>query len=289
MNRTAPAVATRRGKTNEAAKGLMSIHPTAIIDPRAEIDPTADIGPFVVIDGPVVVGARTRVMARAFLTGETRIGAENVIHVGAVIGYEPQHLGYDGAPSRLRIGDRNVFREHSEVNRSWQADGETVVGDDNYLMSHAHIAHDCRIGNRTVIASGALVAGHAEVADQAFVSGNCVVHQHVRIGRLALLRGLTRVGRDVPPYCIASDTNQLSGLNLVGLRRSGLASERIRVLRRAYVRLFRGRRNLRLAMAEIEAQPPTPEVQELLDFIRGSRRGVCAGRGAAEDDEEKGP
>ena len=258
----------------------MPIHATAIVDPRAEIDPTADVGPFVVIDAPVILGAGTRVMAHAFLTGNTRIGRDNVIHVGAILGHEPQHLGYRGEPSGLRIGDRNVFREHSEVHRSWQGDGETVIGDDNYLMSHAHIAHDCHVGNRTLIASGALVAGHAEVADQAFISGNCVVHQHVRIGRLALLQGLAGVGLDVPPFCVAAGVNTLSGLNLVGLRRAGLASERIHALRRAYARLFRGRRNLRLAIAEVEAEPRTPEIDELLAFIRGSRRGICRGRDA---------
>lgn len=263
----------------------MAIHPTAIVDPRAEIDPSADIGPYVVIDGPVIIGARTRVMAHVFLTSNTRIGDDNVLHPGAVIGDEPQHLGYRGAESAVRIGDRNVFREHTEVQRSWQAGEETVIGDDNYLMSHAHVGHDCRLGNRIIVASGALMGGHVEIADQAFISGNSVVHQHVRVGRLALLRGLTRVSRDVPPYCIAGDTNELSGLNVIGLRRSGLANERIRALRRTYLRLFRGRRNLRLAMAEIEEAERTPEIDELLEFIRTSRRGVCAGRGAAATDE----
>jgi UDP-N-acetylglucosamine acyltransferase len=223
----------------------MAIHPTAIVDPRAEIDPTAEVGPFVVVEGPVVVGPGTRILAHGFLTGDTRIGRDNVIHVGAVIGHEPQHLGYTGAPTALRIGDRNVFREHSEVHRGWQEGSATTIGDDNYVMSQGHIGHDCRLGDRNILASGALLGGHVELVEQVFVGGGAVVHQHVRVGRLALLRGLTRVSRDVPPFCVASFTNAVSALNAIGLRRAGLPAARIRALRRAFARLFHGRHNLR--------------------------------------------
>ena len=175
----------------------MPIHPTAIIDPRAEVDPSAEIGPYVVIDGPVRVGTGTRVLARAYLTGATVIGRDNVIHAGAVIGDAPQLIGFGGGPTPLRIGDRNVIRENCEVHRASTADGATLIGDDNFLMSHCHVGHDSRIGNRVIVATGAMLGGHVEVADQVFISGNCVVHQFVRIGRLALLRGLSRTSRDV--------------------------------------------------------------------------------------------
>jgi UDP-N-acetylglucosamine acyltransferase len=266
------------------------IHPTAVVDARAEIDPTADVGPFVVIDGPVRLGPRTRVMAGAFLTGDTVIGADNVIHPGAVLGHEPQDLAYRDAPTGLRIGDRNVFREHSEVHRATQADTWTELGDDNYLMSRAHVAHNCRIGSRTIVASGALLAGHVVLGDLAFVSGNCVVHQHVRIGRLAILRGLSRTSRDVPPFAIMDGTHTVRGLNRVGLRRAGFDRERIRALATAFRLLFRVRTNLRRALARVEAEVHSPDVDELLAFIRASRRGVAMGpaRGStsvADDDE----
>ena len=255
----------------------MPIHATAVIDPRAEIDPTADIGPYVVVDGPVRVGARTRVMAHAFLTGDTALGADNVIHPGAILGHEPQDLAYRNAPTGLRIGDRNVVREHAEIHRATQEGTLTVVGCDNYLMSHAHIAHNCRVGDRTIICSGALVAGHVEVHDQAFVSGNCVVHQHVRIGRLAILRGLSRTSRDVPPFSIMDGTHTVRGLNRVGLRRSGFDVERIRDLLTAFRILFRTRLNLREAIARVEAEVRSPDVDELLAFIKAARRGVAMG------------
>ncbi len=266
----------------------MPIHPTAVVDPCAEIDPAADVGPYVVIDGPVHVGARTRIMAHAFLTGDTRMGVENVIHPGAIIGHEPQDLAYRGAPTGLRIGDRNVVREHAEIHRATQEGTLTLVGSDNYLMSHAHVAHNCRIGDRTIICSGALVAGHAEVADLAFVSGNCVVHQYVRIGRLAILRGLSRTSRDVPPFCIMDGTHTVRGVNRVGLRRAGFDAARIRTIATAFRILFRVRTNLREALARVEAEvSSTPDLEELLAFIRAAKRGVAMGpgRGAAADDE----
>jgi len=254
----------------------MPIHPTAIIDPRAEIDPAADIGPFVVIDGPASIGAGTRVLAQTVITGRTILGRDNVIHPGSVIGHEPQDTGYAGRDTALRIGDRNVLREHCEIHRGSKTE-ETVIGDDNYLMSQSHVGHDCRLGSRIIMATGATLGGHVEVADQAYISGNCVVHQFVRIGRLALMRGLSRAARDVPPFCISDGTHTLRGINRIGLRRAGFSAEQIRAIQRAFAVLFRTRRNLRLALEEIESQPCSEEVRYLLDFIRNSKRGVAAG------------
>ena len=267
----------------------MSIHPTAVIDPRASLDPSAEIGPYVVIDGPVRVGPRTRVMAGAYLTGpRTEIGADNVIHPGAVIGHEPQDLAFKDIPTGLRIGDRNVFREHSEVHRATQPDTWTEIGDDNYLMSHAHIAHNCRVGRRVIVCSGALVAGHVVLEDLSFLSGNCVVHQHVRVGQLAILRGLSRASRDVPPFCIMDGTHTVRGINRIGLRRTGFDAARIRALTTAFRILLRVRTNLAQAVARVEIEVRSPDVDTLLAFIRSSRRGVAMGPGigGSEADEE---
>ena len=159
------------------------------------------------IDGPVRIGARTRILAGAYLTGRTQLGADNVVHPGAVIGHEPQDLAYAGAPTGLRIGDRNVFREHTEVHRGTQPETWTEIGDDNYLMSQVHVGHNCRLGHRVIMATGAVLGGHVVVDDQAFISGNCVVHQHCRVGQLAIMRGLSRASRDVPPFAIMDETH----------------------------------------------------------------------------------
>ena len=255
----------------------MAIHPTAVISPQADIDPGVDIGPYVVIDGAVRVGRGTRILAHAVLTGWTEIGQDNEIHMGAVIGHVPQDVSYSGAKSFLRIGHRNIIREHSQIHRGTQADSATVIGNDNYLMQHAHVAHNCRLGDHTIIAGGALLAGYVEVADRAFVSGNCVVHQFVRIGTLALLRGLSRTSRDVPPFCIMDGTHTVRGLNVVGLRRAGFSRERIAALRRAFATLFRQRGNMRHQVERLLETDPSQDVRALLDFIQNSERGVCFG------------
>jgi UDP-N-acetylglucosamine acyltransferase len=255
----------------------MPIHPTAIVDRRATIEATAEIGPYVVIDGPVVVGAGTRVLSHAVLTGRTTIGRDNVIHMGAVVGHTPQDFSYTDAPTGLSIGDRNVIREHAELHRATSLEQPTTIGDDNYVFARAHVAHDCQLGNRILVASGAMLAGHVHVDDQAFISGNCVVHQYVRIGRLALLRGLSRTSRDVPPYCLMDGTHTVRGVNRVGLRRAGFDAAQIRAIQRAFAILFRTRRNLRTALAELQAGPTTAEVSHLIEFIASSKRGVCMG------------
>lgn len=265
----------------------MAIHPTALVDRRAEIDASADIGPYVVVDGPVVVGAGTRVLAHAVLNGHTTIGRDNVIHMGAVVGHEPQDVNYKGAPTGVRIGDRNIVREHAEIHRGTSVEHPTSIGDDNFFLSQSHVAHDCQLGNRIILATGATLGGHVHVGDLVFVSGNCVVHQHVRIGRLALLRGLSRASRDVPPFCIMDETHVVRGVNRVGLRRAGFSAEQTRAVQRAFAMLFRTRRNLRQAMAEVEAGPISAEVAEVLEFIRSSKRGVCFGpRGSSAQSDE---
>lgn len=263
------------------------IHRTAIVDARAEIDATAEIGALAVIEGSVRIGPRTRVLARAVITGGAELGADNVVHYGAVLGDVPQDVAFTGTDSFLRIGDGNVFREHATVHRGTKPGTETVIGDRSYFMQNSHVAHNCRIGNDAIVAGGALLSGYVELGDRGFVSGNCVVHQFVRIGRLALLRGLSRTSRDVPPFCIMDGTHTVRAINLVGLRRAGFSVEATRAVRNAFKVLFLRRRNLRQALAEVEAATTTAEVREMVEFIRASKRGVCVGaRGAAADAED---
>ena len=254
------------------------IHPTAVVSAEASIDPAALIGPYVVIEGPVRIGAGTLVMAHAVLRGATEIGERNVIHPGVVLGGEPQDLAFDGAETFLRIGNDNVFREHAQAHRGTIAGSATVIGAGNYFMQNAHVAHNCRIGNHTIVAGGALLAGHVELADRAFVSGNCVVHQHVRIGTLALMRGLSRTSRDVPPFCVVDGTHTVRGVNVVGLRRAGFTPERVAAIRRAVAALFGRPTHLGRALARLESTETTADVRHLIEFIRGSKLGVCVAR-----------
>ncbi len=256
----------------------MSIHPTAVIDPRAQIHADCEIGPYAVVEGPVKIAGGTRVMAHATILGWTEIGEENEIHPGAVLGGAPQDKAYAGAETYLKIGRRNIFREHVQAHRGTAPGSSTIIGDGNYLMATAHVGHNCRLGADIVLANGALLAGHVEVGDGAFISGNCVVHQFVRVGKLALMRGLSGASRDVPPYAIMDWQHTVRGVNSVGLKRAGLDERSIRALKEAFRVLFRKGRNLSLALRELEIKEDlTPEVLSLLEFIRSSKRGVCFG------------
>jgi UDP-N-acetylglucosamine acyltransferase len=254
------------------------IHSSAVIRGDVELDSGVEIGPFCLLDGRIRIGAGTRLIGHVTLLGETEIGAGNVIHPNVVIGDEPQELAYRGGPRRVRIGARNVFREGVTINRGSEHGDATIIGDDNFFMQNAHAAHDCRVGNATIIAGGALLAGWVEVGDRALVSGNCVVHQYVRIGRLAMMRGLSRTSRDVPPFCIMDLTHTLRGINIVGLRRAGVDANSIRALRKAFATVFGLRQNLKSALERLEMEEPHPaEVNELIAFVRASKRGVAFG------------
>ena len=256
----------------------MSVHPTAMIDPRAEIDAAAEIGPYVVVDGPVKIKRRTRIMAHAYITGWTEVGEGNEIHPGAVLGDAPQDLAYRGEESYLRIGDRNIFREHVQLHRGTAPASSTVIGNDNFLMAGSHVAHNCKLGDHVVLANGALLGGYVEVGDRAFISGHCVVHQFVRVGELSLMRGLSGVSKDVPPYSIVDWQHRVRGVNSVGLKRAGFDERRIREIKEAFRLLFRKGRNLSLAVKEIESRENnSADVLALLEFIKSSKRGVCFG------------
>jgi len=256
----------------------MAIHPTAIIDPRAEVDPEVEIGPYVVIDGLARIQRGTRIMAHAVVTGWTEIGEDNEIHPGAILGDAPQDKAYRGEESYLKIARHNVFREYVQVHRGTAAGSSTVIGNGNYLMAGAHVGHNCRLGDHIVLANGALLGGYVEVGDHAFISGNCVVHQFVRVGEFSLMRGLSGASRDVPPYAIVDWQHRVRGVNIVGLRRAGFDGAAIREIKEAFRILFRKHRNLSLAIREIESNGKvSPEVTTLLEFIKGSKRGVCVG------------
>ncbi len=231
----------------------MSIHRAAIVDPKSEIDSGVEIGPYVVIEGQVKIKRGTRVMAHAYLTGCTEIGEDNEIHPGAVLGGAPQDVAYKGQETYLRIGNNNIIREHVQIHRGTAAGSSTLIGDNNFLMATAHVGHNCRLGSN-------------------------VVHQFVRIGAYALMRGLSGTSRDVPPFAIIDWQHTVRGVNVVGLKRAGFDAPRIRQIREAFRILFRKERNLALAVKEVEASnKASQDVVALLDFIKTSKRGVCFG------------
>jgi UDP-N-acetylglucosamine acyltransferase len=264
------------------------IHPTAIINPKAKLDATVQVGPFAVIDAGVELGANCVVGPHVYLTGLTTIGAGNRFHAGCVIGDAPQDLKYQNEPTRLRIGDQNVFREHVTIHRSNKTAEDTVVGSHNFFMANSHVAHNCAIGDHVILANGALLGGHAVVQDRAFISGNCLVHQFTRVGTLALMQGGAGISQDLPPFTIAQRINEICGLNVIGLRRAGFTAEQRLELKRLYQLLFRSGKNLRTALAEAQEKFSSAPARVLLEFLAGAKHGVCAdtGRADAENEDE---
>ena len=252
---------------------------------KQSLDSTVRVGPYAVIDEGVELGAHCVVGPHVYLTGVTTIGTHNQFHAGCVIGDAPQDLKYDGAPTRLRIGDRNVFREHFTAHRATRPDGETIIGAQNFFMANSHIAHNCVIGDHVILANGALLGGHAVVQDRAFISGNCLVHQFTRVGTLAIMRGGAAISKDLPPFTVALRDNEICGLNALGLRRAGFTSEQRLELKRLYHALFRSGKNLGAALAEARKGFSGAAAKTVLDFVAAAKRGICCDVGGGSDGE----
>ena len=252
------------------------VAPTARVHPGAVIGPDVEIGEYCVIEQDVSIGEGTRLEPYVYVKPWTTLGAGNRISAGTVLGTDPLDKAFAGERSYLRIGSHNIIREHYTISRGTEPESVTVIGDHNYIMTSGHIAHDCRIGSHTVICSCALVAGYVEIEDGAFVSGGVVIHQHSRIGRLAMIGGNTRVNQDVPPFFLYTEFNVTPrGLNLVGLRRAGFKPEDIRALKRAYHLLFRSKLKQEDALAAIEREVGNEHTRHLVEFVRRSKRGIC--------------
>ena len=253
------------------------IHPTAIVSSEADVGASVEIGPYVVVDGPVTIGADCRISPHVYLVGPMVIGRANRIGAGTVIGTDPQHGGYRGEPSRTEIGDENIFREHVTVHRGSHVEGYGVtrIGNNNYFMAHSHVAHDCKVGSHCILVNGALMGGHAEIQDRVLLSGNTTVHQFVRMGRLSMIMGLEGVGVDVPPFFTVKNHRSLLGVNVVGMRKAGIPSADIAIVRKAYHILYRSNLLQKQAVQLLaDTLGEHPLIAEMLDFIRSSKRGV---------------
>jgi UDP-N-acetylglucosamine acyltransferase len=271
---------------NAAFKGSVSslIHPSAIVDKSAEIDPTVEIGPHVIIEGGVKIGRGTKILANAYICRNTVIGEDNSIHMGVIVGHEPQHLGYRGQPTGVIIGDKNIIREYVTIHRAYYENTNTVIGDSNFFMATSHVAHDCRVGSNVVIGNGSLLAGHTEVQDRVTISGNVAIHQFVRIGRLAMIGGLSKIVKDIPPFMMVDGQSELCGINVIGLRRNGLAAQQRDQVKSAYKIIYRSGLSVSNAVKELRSRfGDSPEINEIVLFIEGSVRGISKhSRGSAE-------
>ena len=255
---------------------MANISPLAYVHPEAVIGENVEIGPFVYIDRNVVIGDDNVIMPNANILYGSRIGNGNTIFPGAVIGAVPQDLKFRGEETTAEVGDNNTIRENVTINRGTAAKGKTVVGSGNLLMEGVHVAHDTIVGNGCIIGNQTKFAGEVIVDDFAVISSTVLVHQFCRIGSYVMIQGGCRVLKDVPPYIMAGrDQLTYCGLNLVGLRRRGFTNEQIDTIHQAYRYIYQSGLNTTMALERIrETMAMTPEVEYIVSFVEGSKRGI---------------
>jgi len=247
----------------------MAVHPSAVIEKGAQIDSSATVGPLCVVGPQVVLGAGVVLKSHVVVTGETTVGEGTVIFPFAVIGEIPQDLKFKGEASRLDIGKRNRIREHVTMNCGTEGGGGiTRVGDDNLFMAGCHIAHDAIVGNNVVVVNNAAVAGHCVIEDEVIIGGLSGIHQWVRIGRGAIIGAVTMVTNDVIPYgLVQAPRGHLDGLNLVGLKRRGVARSDITALRAAFQMLAQGEGTFHDRAERLGAETESEYVREIVEFV----------------------
>jgi UDP-N-acetylglucosamine acyltransferase len=255
----------------------MPIHPTAILHPDVKISDDAEIGPYVCIEGPAEIGSRCVIESHAILVGAVRLGSDNRVGHGAVIGAPAQHLAH--APDHagdVVIGNGNTIRELCTIHRSTALGGATSMGDHNYLMAGSHLGHDVHLGSHVIIANNALLGGHVEVGDRVFIGGGSVFHQHTRMGRLALAQGISGYSKDIPPFTVGSGVNTVAGLNTVGMRRAGMNASARQEIKNAFKLLYRSGLNITQALAAAADVDWGADAREFFEFVRAAKkRGVC--------------
>ena len=261
-------------------KSLMTtISPFAIVSPDATIGNNVDIGHFCLIESGVTIGNNCKFASHVVVKSGVTIGDNNQFGDGSIIGGTPQHISAPPPFGQVRIGDGNVFREHTTVHCSLKESGTTIIGNENYLMVNAHIAHDCVIGNNNILVNGVMLGGHVIVGNRAMIGGGSAVHQNCRIGSLAMIGGQAKVVQDVPPFVTLDGVAcKVVGLNLIGLRRSGRTSEDVKILKAAYFTLYRSGLTWKEILQFFQDNYSTGPAAELTQFLLSTSRGIVRER-----------
>ncbi len=256
------------------------IHSSAIVDPDARIADDVEVGPFSIIEADVEIGAGCKIGSNVRIYSGTRMGQHNQIDHAAVLGCEPQDLGFTQENSKpLSIGDHNRFREGVNISRGIKTEHGTIIGSHNYIMAMCHVGHDCIVGDHNIFANTASLSGHVEMEDHIFLSGKTATHQFCRIGAYAMVAGLSGIAQDIPPYLMADGHRaEAVGLNVVGLRRAGFSPAQRKAIKLAYRVIYQSDLKLQDAREKLKTSAPTTEVSHIIEFIEGSERGIISHR-----------
>jgi len=269
---------------------MAKIHPLATVHPNAKLGETVEVGPYAYIEEFVEIGEGTKVLPHATIFNYVKIGKDCNVFPGAVVGAVPQDLKFDGEITYVEIGDRVNIRECATINRGTKASGKgvTKVGSDTLLMSYSHVAHDCSVGNHCILVSYTGIAGETDVDDWAILGGGTVAHQFSKIGTHAMVGGGSKIAKDVPPYVLCGrDPLVFAGVNLVGLRRRGFTNDQIRTIKDIYDIIYNSGFNVTDALDRVEQGfPQSAERDTILNFIRGSKRGIIRGMSSSKGEIE---
>jgi len=248
---------------------MPQIHPLALVSDSAQLAPDVEVAPFAIIEDNVTIGPGCRIASQAKICSGVIMGSDNIVHHGAVLGGDPQDLNFDPASSSgVLIGNGNTFREYVTINRSTQAESHTTIGDRNFLMAVAHLAHDVTMGHDNILANNVMIAGHCQLGSHIFLGGGSAIHQFIHIGDFAMTQGNCGMTRDVPPYCIVHKINELSGLNVIGLKRAGFSPEERKELKRAYSLLLNSKATRADALQEVDQLSWGPLATKLIEAVR---------------------
>ncbi len=258
---------------NSKSKKL-KIHPSASVHPNAQLDDGVIVGQGAIIGPEVIIGSGTSVGPHSVIDGKTILGRNNKIFPNVFLGLEPQDLKYKGANTELIIGDDNTFRECVTINKATDEGEKTIIGNNNLMMAYSHIGHNCEIGNNVILSNSVQVAGHVIIEDCAIVGGCLGIHQFVQIGYLSMIGGMTRVVRDVPPFCLAEGSpGRLRGLNKVGIKRSGLIEKNnldFKLLLKTWLLLFKSEYVISDAVKVAMSQELDFSSKRLCEFVKDS-------------------
>ncbi len=255
----------------------MQIHSSAIVSPKAKLETGVIVSPYSIISDGVSIGKNTKIGAHCVIEGNTTIGKSCEIFSGAVVGSRPQDLKFKGEKVFLEIGDNNIIREYCTLNPGTGQGGKTSIGDGNLLMAYSHVAHDCKIGNGCVLANNSTLAGHVLIEDKVVIGGIVAIHQFVRIGKLSIIGGCSKVVQDIPPFSTCDGhPARVYGLNLVGLRRTGVSRESIKQIDQAFKLIFNSRLSVKHAIERVEKElEKSEEIDYLVNFAKNSERGLA--------------
>ncbi len=260
---------------------MPKIHPTAVVEDGAKLADDVEVGPLCYVGSHVEIGSGTRLIAQCHVGGYTRLGCGNVLYPFAALGQDAQDHAADLSTRRyLEVGDRNIFREGTAIHTGTKPETATVIGSDCMFMNHAHVAHNCRVGNNVIMVSGSVIGGYSELHDGAILSGLVAIHQFCRVGKLAIVSGVSAFSKDIPPFMMAEGRNGgIKMVNLVGMKRAGYDEKAIRAMRNVFKIFAFDGLSISNAIAKVEAEiEPLPPVVEFLDFCKNSPRGVVGGK-----------